>query len=198
MHILIFPSKLWAKKVHITHGNIWYFSFSFYFLKILFIYLFLERGERREKLRERNINLLPLAQPPLGTWPATQACALTGNQTGDLSVHRLVLNTLSHMSQGSRSIKSKYVNRRLVEGGFLLRTMICCGVLFFRGHSTLSNFPQAAFTINLTWLWWCILSNGDTWGLERSSNLPKGTQLVKCKSQDSHLFAQDFPESWFF
>ena len=30
--------------------------------------------------RERNITVwLPLTWPPLGTWPATQACALTGN-----------------------------------------------------------------------------------------------------------------------
>ena len=43
---------------------------------------------------------LPLECPPLGTWPATQACALTGNQTGDTLVHRLVLNLLSHTSQG--------------------------------------------------------------------------------------------------
>ena len=34
--------------------------------------------------RERNINVwLPLVHPPLRTWPATHACALTGNQTGD-------------------------------------------------------------------------------------------------------------------
>ena len=45
-----------------------------------FISLFLERGARREKERERNINVwLPLMCPLLGTWPATQACALTGN-----------------------------------------------------------------------------------------------------------------------
>ena len=42
--------------------------------------LFLERGKGREKERERNINVwLPLTCPLLGTWPATQACALTGN-----------------------------------------------------------------------------------------------------------------------
>ena len=33
---------------------------------------------------EGNINWLPLAHPHLGTWPATQACALTGNGTSDL------------------------------------------------------------------------------------------------------------------
>ena len=37
-----------------------------------FIYSFLERGEGREKVRERNINVwLLLACPQLGTWPTT-------------------------------------------------------------------------------------------------------------------------------
>ena len=68
-----------------------------------FIYLFLERGEGKEKERERNINVwLPLTCPLLGTWPATQACALTGNQTSDPLVHRLVLNPLSFASQGRK------------------------------------------------------------------------------------------------
>ena len=70
----------------------------FVFLKKI-IYLFLERGEGQEK-EERNIDWLPLVRPLLGTWPATQACALTGTQTGDLSVCRPVLNPLSHTSQG--------------------------------------------------------------------------------------------------
>ena len=39
--------------------------------------------------------------PLLGTWPATQACALMGNQTGDPLVRRPALNPLSHTSQGS-------------------------------------------------------------------------------------------------
>ena len=42
-----------------------------FFLKS-FIYLFLERGEGREKDRERNINVwLPITWPPLGTRTAT-------------------------------------------------------------------------------------------------------------------------------
>ena len=74
-------------------------TFILFFLKILF--LFLDRGAEREKERERNINmLLPLVCPLLGTWPATQACALTGNPTGDPLVHRPALNPLSHPSQG--------------------------------------------------------------------------------------------------
>ena len=68
-----------------------------HFLKY-FIYLFLERGEGREKERERNINVwLPLAHPLL----RTQACALTENRTGDPLVCSLALNPLSHTSQGS-------------------------------------------------------------------------------------------------
>ena len=67
--------------------------------------LFIFRGEGREKEREKNINVwLPLAHPLLGTWPATQTCALSGNRTGDLLVHRPALNPLSHTSQGPQSI----------------------------------------------------------------------------------------------
>ena len=62
------------------------------FLKILFIF----RGEGRE----RTINVwLPLTYPLLETWPATQPCALTGNQTCDPLVHRPAFNLLSHISQ---------------------------------------------------------------------------------------------------
>ena len=49
-------------------------------------------------MRERNIDWLLLTHPYLGTSPATQACALIGNLTGDLSICRLVLNPLSHTS----------------------------------------------------------------------------------------------------
>ena len=42
-----------------------------------------------------------LLTPALGTWPATQACALTGNQMGNPLVRRPELNPRSHPSQGS-------------------------------------------------------------------------------------------------
>ena len=45
---------------------------------------------------------LSRAAPHRGTWPATQACALTGNQTGDPLVCRPALNPLSHTNQGPR------------------------------------------------------------------------------------------------
>ena len=62
--------------------------------------MFREKGKEREKERERNFDWLSLLCPHLGTWPTTQAGALTGTQTGELSVLRLALNPLSHTSQG--------------------------------------------------------------------------------------------------
>ena len=43
---------------------------------------------------------LPPARTSLGSWPATQACALAGNWTSNPLVCRPVLNPLSHTSQG--------------------------------------------------------------------------------------------------
>ena len=77
--------------------------FTVFVIKIFedFTYLFLERGEGKEE-RERNINVwLPLKRRLLGTWPSIQACALTGNQTGNPLVRRPALNPLSHTSQSS-------------------------------------------------------------------------------------------------
>ena len=68
-------------------------AMHFTFLKILFI--FRERGKEGE--REGNIHVwLPLVCPLLEIWPATQACALTGNWTGDPLVSRPALNPLGH------------------------------------------------------------------------------------------------------
>ena len=56
------------------------------------------RGGKYQCARDTSIKL-PLAGPQQGTWFTTHVCALTGNRTGNLSVHRLVLNPLSHTSQ---------------------------------------------------------------------------------------------------
>ena len=64
---------------------------SFFFLRF---YLFLERGREEEGKGEKHLHA-----PLLVTWPITQACALTGNQTGDSLVRRLALSPLSHTNQ---------------------------------------------------------------------------------------------------
>ena len=65
-----------------------------YLFKRFYLFIFRERGRGGE--RERNINVwLPLVRPLLGTWPATQACALTGKESATLwfaswhSIHRV-------------------------------------------------------------------------------------------------------------
>ena len=78
-----------------------------FILNILFIYLFIFRerkGERKRERHKRCIDWLPLARPQLGTQPAAQACALTGNRTGDLSIHRPALNPLRYTSQDQSSL----------------------------------------------------------------------------------------------
>ena len=53
------------------------------FLKRFYLFIFRQR-RREEEIEEKNINVwLPLMWPPLGTGPTTQACAPTGNRTGD-------------------------------------------------------------------------------------------------------------------
>ena len=73
----------------------------FFFFKILFLYFYREQKARRQRGRETSMCerlVASLRQPR----PATQACALTGNRTGDLSVHRSAVNPLSHTSQDLR------------------------------------------------------------------------------------------------
>ena len=82
-------------------------------------YLFLDRGEGKEKERERNINVWsPVVHPLLGTWPTTQAYALTGNRTSNPLVHRPAPNPLSHTNQGPNNILFlKYFLNLFLERG---------------------------------------------------------------------------------
>ena len=63
-----------------------------------FIYLLLHRGDGRERGKHQRVVVSPSF--PIGDWPETLACALTGNPTGDPLVHRPALNPLSHTIQG--------------------------------------------------------------------------------------------------
>lgn len=54
-------------------------------------------GKRETLMRD---DRLPSAYPLLGTEHTTPVCGWTGNQTVDLSVHRMRLNQRSHSSQG--------------------------------------------------------------------------------------------------
>ena len=76
-------------------------GFSFIFLIKDFMYLFLEKGEGREKERERNISVRQKhGSVAFRTCPVTQARALARNRTRDLFLGRTPPNRLSHTGQG--------------------------------------------------------------------------------------------------
>ena len=88
-----------------------------------------DRRNRRETLMcERIIDRLTLTRPQPGIWPATQACALTGNQTGDLLVCGTMPNPLSHTSQGSLSLRP-FLRSRFLQEAFLV-SQTCPGMYF--------------------------------------------------------------------
>ena len=91
-NLIISNTCSWGKKNPLSRLEIEYSLFLRFFC--LFIYIW--------EGRERNIMCGCLSCAPY--WGpglhATQACALTGDQTSDPLVLRLVLNPLSHTSQG--------------------------------------------------------------------------------------------------
>ena len=68
-------------------------------IKNIYIYLFLERGEGKEKEGEKHQCVVASHTSCTGDLAHTQACALTGNQTGNCLVCRPAFNPLSHTSQ---------------------------------------------------------------------------------------------------
>ena len=96
--IMTRAGRYWA----LTRGQALFQRPMYYFFKV-FIYLFSERGEGSETEWERSVSVwLPLGCPAMGTWPTSQACALTGNRTGKSLSRRPALSPLSHTSQGWR------------------------------------------------------------------------------------------------
>ena len=77
----------------------------FFFFLRLYVLIFIDRGRKEERegekpIYERYIVGCLTHAPQPRAWSETQACALIGNQTGDLLVRRLALNPLSHTNQG--------------------------------------------------------------------------------------------------
>ena len=112
---MIIPKFIIVKWSNTFGEVVWAYGFSIYkswCIFLNFIYLFSE-GEGREKEKERNIT-----HPQPGTWPAPQACAASGNQTSDLSVHRLPRSPLSHSNQGYTSFYWKVLKTGGIENVF--------------------------------------------------------------------------------
>ena len=97
-HYFHYPRLRRSISKNIAMSHVWDFTAYIFFKDFLFI-LFLDSGEEKEGEKHQCV-VASCALPTGGTWPATQACALTGNQTSNPLVRRLVLNPLSHTSQG--------------------------------------------------------------------------------------------------
>ena len=84
---------------------------------------------------ERYIDWLPLTGPQLGSWPTTQARALTGNSTSDALVLRLAQKPLSHTSQGNNQKLLKQFNLgAILWPSLLFLTLGDCKILItFQG-----------------------------------------------------------------
>lgn len=64
-------------------------------------YLLFQQGREETNIHvKKNTNFLPLARPQPGTWPTIYARALTGNQTVNCMVCRMLLNPIEpHQSE---------------------------------------------------------------------------------------------------
>ena len=80
-------------------------------------------GEKHQYEREMSIGCLSRAFQP-GTEPATQACALTGNQTWDLSLCGMTPNQLSHTSQGFKVFLIKITHTHCLKKKFCISTKV--------------------------------------------------------------------------
>ena len=97
-------------------------------------YLFIFREGNGGRKKETSM-WLPLACPLLGTGPETQACAPTGNRTGDSLVPRSMLNPLSYNSQ------RKYLQ-------ILTTQSMCSQMLWGKKWQSLQNYSS----------WWGLLA----------------------------------------
>ena len=66
--------------------------------KDFYLFIFRERGKEGEREGEKRQSVVALMHPLLGTYPATQACALTRNQSSSPVVCSPALTPLSYTS----------------------------------------------------------------------------------------------------
>ena len=81
----------------------------------IYLFIFRERGKDGEREGEKHQCVVALMCPLLGTCPATQACALTGNWTGNPLVCEPSFNPLSHTKQGI--FLNIYSNKKKCKSG---------------------------------------------------------------------------------
>ena len=83
---------------------------------------------------------LPLTLPLLGSWPATQACALTGNRTSDPLVHKPALSPLNYTSQGYPPYLQHVREDRVIQ--FYLPPITAHHTAYLRAAGRGRGFPE--------------------------------------------------------
>ena len=122
-------------------------------------------GERKG---EKHQCVVASSAPLLGVWPTTQACALTGNQTGNTLVHRLVLNPLNHTSWG---LPFSFHPISFHNYSSLLNTLEPQPYLLFFRH--LNNFPiLECFCFLFSLAGMCFYRNSHTFSITMISLRP--------------------------
>ena len=100
---LIFPVPSWHCTESLQYYQQYFLSCTLYshdcFFKD-FIYLFLERGERRKRGKETSICVASHVPPTGNLAHIPGMYALTGNWNSDFLFHRPMLNSLSYTTQG--------------------------------------------------------------------------------------------------
>ena len=111
-----------------------------------FIFLFLERGEERQRnidVQEKHWSIV-LYMPQPGTKIAMQTCGLTGNQTCDLSFCRTMPKQLSHTCQG-------------LEAFLLhLKKKNSSAIMFYFAHISVCNYCTYSYVTQ--YMFPCLLS----------------------------------------
>ena len=75
-------------------------SYLYFIFKDYIYFIFREWGREGERQGKKYQRVVASCTPLPGTWPATHACALTENRTGDPLLRRPTCNPLSYTSQG--------------------------------------------------------------------------------------------------
>ena len=78
-------------------------------------------------------------RPLVGTWPATQACALTGNSNGDPLVRRPVLNPLSYTSQGYFCNFLNKIFQTFTDVERIVQCIVICASSRLRHYQLIAN-----------------------------------------------------------
>ena len=97
-HLSLIPNTVLRK-----HFSIYKLQFGKWrlWMGVFYLFIFRQGGREGERQGDKDQCMVAFRTPhTLGTWPATQACALTGSRTNNTLVLRLALSPLSHTSQG--------------------------------------------------------------------------------------------------